>query len=328
MNLQKPITFLLKTLTLTVLLTTVMVVVSSAVVPMEFFTAEQESTSLLPLLIVCLTYALIINLVVTQTRWSGTPLILGLVIGFFGVQTVMGQIEALVFLTPLGERWGAGSIPALTMPLDFILSQFAVGAALAVIGVPASAALFGKLKRSDSQEQFRLLPEFNLGQWLWKLGAVIVLYEVLYFGFGYYVAWKNPAVAAFYGGTDPGSFLAQMQDVISVTPTLLPFQALRALFWAAFTLPAIAMLRRKKLMGAALVGFFISLPMNIPHIVPNPFMPAAVRQAHFIETASSNFIFGLMLFWLLHRSHRSLRDFFGGQPKEAGLPARAANTQE
>jgi hypothetical protein len=56
-------------------------------------------------------------------------------------------------------------------------------------------------------------------------------------------------------------------------------------------------------------------------------MPAAVRQAHFIETASSNFIFGMLLFWLLHRSHRSLQDLFGGHPKEAGHPAQSARAQ-
>ena len=316
MTLKKIFNFLLKTLALTVILSIVMIVVSTAVVPMDAFTAEQESTSLLPLLIVCLTYALVFTLVVTQTRWRGAPLVLGLMIGFYGVHTLLGQIEAVVFLTPLGERWGAGSIPMLTMPLDFILSQFVVGAALAVVGAPAAAALFGKFKRSDRQEQIRLLPDFTAGQWLWKLAAVILFYEMLYFGFGYYVAWRNPAVTAFYQGIDPGSFLAQMRNVITETPTLVPFQALRALLWAAFTLPAIAMLRRKGLWGALLTGLFISLPMNIPHIVPNPFMPAAVRQAHFIETASSNFIFGLLLFWLLHRSHRSLRELFGSQPKE------------
>jgi hypothetical protein len=324
MTLKNSLTFLLKTLALTVILTLVMIVVSTAVVPMDGFTAEQESTSLLPLLIVCLTYALVFILVVTQTRWRGSPLVFGLMIGFYGVQTLVGQIEAVVFLTSLGERWGAGSIPMLTMPLDFILSQFAVGAALAVVGAPAAAALFGKFKRSDQQEQIRLFPEFPAGQWLWKLGAVILLYEMLYFGFGYYVAWRNPAVTAFYQGTDPGSFLAQMRYVITETPTLVPFQALRALLWAAFTLPAIAMLRRKGLMGAVLTGLFISLPMNIPHIVPNPFMPAAVRQAHFIETASSNFIFGLLLFWLLHRSHRSLRELFGSQPEEPRVPGTAS----
>ena len=308
MKLQKIFNTLLKTAILTVILMLVMIAVSTAVVPMDAFDAEQESGSLLPLLIVCLTHALVFTLVVTQTSWRGAPLILGLTLSFYGVQTLVGQIEALVFLTPLGERYGAGAVPALTMPLDFITSQFILGGAVALIGALASSFLFGKLSRNDQQPALQLLPDFSSREWLWKLGSIIVLYELLYFGFGYFVAWKNPAVAAFYQGTDPGSFLAQIRNVIIKTPTLIPFQAFRALLWTAFSIPVVSMLRDKKLLGAVITGLFLSLPMNIPHIVPNPFMPAAVRQAHFIETASSNFIFGMLLFWLLHRSHQTESD--------------------
>lgn len=45
-------------------------------------------------------------------------------------------------------------------------------------------------------------------------------------------------------------------------------------------------------------------------LMPNPYMPEAVRMAHLIETASSNFIFGWIVVWLLHRHHSSLRDLF------------------
>jgi hypothetical protein len=214
-------------------------------------------------------------------------LIAGLTFAFYGVQTVVGQIEAVVFLTPLGERWGAGSIPVLTMPLNFILSQFMIGAALAIVGVPVAALLFGKAKRGGEGSAARVNPGITGLEWAWKLGAVIVLYELLYFGFGYYVAWKDPAVLAFYQGTDPGSFFAQMRNVATETPTLIPFQALRALLWAAFSLPVIRMLRHKPWLGALLTGLFVSLPMNVPHIVPNPYMPTAVRTAHFIETPHS-----------------------------------------
>ena len=34
--------------------------------------------------------------------------------------------------------------------------------------------------------------------------------------------------------------------------------------------------------------------------IPNPYMPADVRMVHFVETASSTFIFGVLLFWLRH----------------------------
>jgi hypothetical protein len=270
------------------------------------------------LFIVNLVNALILGLVIKQSRWRGWPLILGLTFAFYGVQTVVGQIEAVVFLTPLGERFGAGSIPMLTMPLPFILSQFAIGAATAVVGVPLAAVLLGKA-RGDQETPVRLNPGISAPQWLWKLGAVIVLYELLYFGFGYYVAWRDPAVLAFYQGADPGTFLAQMRNVATQTPTLIPFQAFRALLWAAFALPVIGMLRHKGWLGALLTGLLLSLPMNIPHIVPNPYMPAAVRVAHFIETVTSTFIFGLLLFWLLHRPHRSWRDLFGMRDDDASV---------
>jgi hypothetical protein len=58
--------------------------------------------------------------------------------------------------------------------------------------------------------------------------------------------------------------------------------------------------------------------MNVPHIVPNPYMPPAVRRVHFIETVSSTFIFGVLMFWLLHRSHRSLADLFGASDDVRG----------
>lgn len=252
-------------------------------------------------------------------------MILGLTLAYYGTQTVVGQIEAIVFLTPLGERWGAGSVPVLTMPLEFIVSQFFIGAALAIIGVPLAAFLFGKARGGPEKQSVKLNPGISAPQWLWKLGVIIVLYELLYFGFGYYVAWKNPAVLAFYQGSDPGSFFAQMQNVATNTPTLIPFQAFRALLWTAFTLPLIGILRHNSWLGALITGLFISLPMNIPHIVPNPYMPTAVRMAHFIETASSTFIFGMLLFWLLHRSHHSLADLLGISSREQNQQRPAIN---
>jgi hypothetical protein len=313
MSIKNTAGFILKTVAIAVAMLLVMVIMSTLTLPAEATeNAPQDGGNVMLLLfIVTAVDALILSLVVTQTRWRGLPLILGLTLAFYGVYTVVGQIEALVFLTPLGARFGAGSIPVLTMPLDFILSQFYIGAAMALVGAPLTVFLFGKAKRASDEPPVTLLPQMNGAQWLWKLGAIILLYVLLYFGFGYYVAWKSPAVLSFYQGTDPGSFLAQMRHVATQTPTLIPFQAFRALLWAAFALPVIRMLRHKPWLGALITGLFLSLPMNIPHIVPNLYMPSDVRLVHFIETASSNFIFGMLMFWLLRRAHRSLADLFG-----------------
>lgn len=39
--------------------------------------------------------------------------------------------------------------------------------------------------------------------------------------------------------------------------------------------------------------------MNAQLLFPNPYMPRAVSMAHMIETTSSNFIFGLVVGFLL-----------------------------
>jgi hypothetical protein len=71
------------------------------------------------------------------------------------------------------------------------------------------------------------------------------------------------------------------------------------------------MLSHRQWVGALITAVFLAFPMNIQHIIPNPFMPADVRLVHFIETASANFILGVFLFWLLHRDHQSFSDLFG-----------------
>jgi hypothetical protein len=213
------------------------------------------------------------------------------------VQTVIGQIEAIFFLTPLGEKWGAGSVPAMEMPLDFIISQFIVWGAVTLVGVPMAVLLFDNRKKA-AKSRIQWLPNMSSKDWLLRIGLVIIAYELLYFGFGYFVAWKHSAIQAFYQGTDPGNFIAQLVNVAKETPGLYGLQAFRSLLWLVIALPVISMLRHKNWSGALLTGLFVSLPMNIPHIIPNPYMPADVRAVHFTETVISTFIFGVLLFLL------------------------------
>ena len=322
MELKSTGKFVLKVLAVSTLMLIVTVLVSSvALTGMQEANTEQAGNTLLLLFLVTTVDSLIIVGVLKNSSWSGWALILGLIFSFFGVQTLVGQIEALVFLTPFGEIMGAGSVPVLTMPLDFILSQILIWGLVAVVGVVSAIFLFGKYNRSE-QGSISLNPGISVSEWALKLGVIIILYELFYFGFGYYVAWQNPAVQEFYQGTDPGSFFAQIRNVATNTPGLIPFQAFRALLWVGFALPVINMLRHKPWFGALLTGLFMSIPMNIPHIVPNPYMPADVRLVHFIETASSTFIFGILIFWLLYRSHGSIRDFF--KLKESFISSEAS----
>ncbi len=83
------------------------------------------------------------------------------------------------------------------------------------------------------------------------------------------------------------------------TPWLPLLQGLRALLWTLAALPVIRAFKGSALETGIAIGLAYALFMNSVHLMPNPLMPEAVRMTHFVETASSNFIFGLIVGWLL-----------------------------
>jgi hypothetical protein len=139
-----------------------------------------------------------------------------------------------------------------------------------VVAVPLAVVLFGKARGERESGRISLGQGMGAGQWVLKLGATILLYELLYSGFGYYVAWKNPAVLAFYQGTDPDGFVVQMRNVVSETPTVLGLQAFRALLWAACALPVVDMLEDKPWIGALATGLLLRIPANVSTSFPTP----------------------------------------------------------
>ena len=107
-----------------------------------------------------------------------------------------------------------------------------------------------------------------------------------------------------YKGPEMEGTLNHFRDSMSNTDTKQILKARSALnrfnsiLWLVIAFPVISMLSHKRWVGAILTGLFVSLPMNIPYIIPNPYMPADVRAVHFTETVISTFIFGVLLFWL------------------------------
>ena len=47
------------------------------------------------------------------------------------------------------------------------------------------------------------------------------------------------------------------------------------------------------------VALLFAVLMNSQLLIPNPLMPREVRMVHLQETASSNFLFGWLIVWLL-----------------------------
>jgi hypothetical protein len=254
-----------------------------------------DTGAVLPaLLVVSLLETVVLTTIILRSRWSGWKLVGAVFLAFYGLNTVVAQIESIVFL----QR---------QLPPGMIHGLFLMGAIVAGLFSPVAVLTLGKMRRGSTSQTENPRLAMRAGEWAWKLAAIAAAYVILYFAFGYFVAWKNPAVRTYYGGSDPGSFFAQMAWIGATTPWMFPLQAGRAMLWTAFTLPVIRMHRGR----AWEVGLTVALLFAVwssQLLLPNPYMPEAVARTHLVETALSNFIFGWVVGGLLSRHPLPPRD--------------------
>jgi len=203
---------------------------------------------------------------------------------------VMSQIETAFFVTSLPP----GMLPRLFLSGAIIAAIFAALAVL-ILGKAKSRAI-----RSDNDSNL----DMTGGQWLTRLSIIVIAYVVIYFTFGYYVAWQNPAVRSYYGGSDPGTFLVQVAGAVRDRPLLLPLQIVRALMWTALAVPVIRMMKGPWWEAGLAVSLLFSVVMCSQLLLPNPFMPEEVRMVHLLETSTSNFLFGWLLVFVLRGRRR------------------------
>lgn len=247
--------------------------------------SEAAAATALTLLAVCFLEATVLTYLILRSRWTGWRLAAAVFIVFYGVTTIMSQMESAVFLT----RLPPGMVPRLFLMGAMIAAPFSIAAVL----------ILGKWKSDDAGIQRSTRPDMPPSEWAWKLAVIALAYLVLYFTFGYFLAWRNPAVLEYYQGIDEGSFLTHMAADVRNKPWLIPFQIVRAICWVVLAMIVIRMLRRQWLETALVIGLLFAVVMNARLLLPNPYMPEPVRMAHLVETASSNFIFGLLIGWLL-----------------------------
>lgn len=252
---------------------------------------EKAADAVWRLVGVSLAESAVLAYLILRSRGTGWKLVGAVFLAFFGLNTAVSQLESLVYLV---HRLPPGTIPKL----------FAVGATTAGIFSPVAVAVLGKMRGTLVPPPFAPRLAMPWGEWVWRLAVIAGGYVLLYFTFGYYLAWANPAVREFYGWTHAGSFLAQIAHTWATAPWIFPFQGLRALLWTAFSLPMISMhpgRRREVTLATALLFSVWSLQL----LLPNPYMPEAVARAHLVETLVSNFLFGALVGWVLGRSPRS-----------------------
>ncbi|HKV35674.1 MAG TPA: hypothetical protein VJP89_15160 [Pyrinomonadaceae bacterium] len=243
-------------------------------------TPADASAALAALFAVSLINAAVWTYVILRSRWTGWKLIVTVLFVFFGVSTLMPQIETAYFIT----RLPPGLLPRL----------FLAGIIMALVFAPLAVLILGKARSEPNELREDWRQKMSTGEWISKLSLIVLTYLILYFTFGYFIAWKNPAVRAFYGGNDPSSFVSHIASLLRDEPALFLLQAVRALLWTAIAVPVIKMMRGAWWEAGLAVALLFAV-MTSQLLLPNPLMPAEVRMAHLIETATSNFLFG----WLV-----------------------------
>jgi hypothetical protein len=285
----------IRLLALTVLYFVCFAAVSAALLPAasEQPAQVQAGAALVALLAVSLLNTLVLGYVILRSRWAGWKLVLAIFFVFYGVMTVMPQIETAFFLT----RLPPGMLPRL----------FLSGAIIAALFSSLAVLILGKRRSNPTGSNRHPRLDMPVGEWVGKLLLIVIAYLVIYFTFGYFIAWKSAAVRAYYGGDDPGSFLAQMRSVVRDTPLLLPLQVVRAILWTAIAAPVIRMMKGQWWEAGLAVALLFAVTGS-QLLLPNPLMPQEVRMVHLLETATSNFLFGWLIVLILRGLRQSVTE--------------------
>lgn len=247
--------------------------------------------SLILTIMLCQVLALAIPIV--RSRWHGWHLTLAMFVIFFGTQTFMSQIESLIYL---GGK----------LPQGLVAGLFLMGLFVAAVFSPVAVLMLGRWRVATTSTKFDR-NELSLGRAGWRVWLAGLIFFCLYYLFGYYVAWQNPDLRAYYGGTDPGSFFAQMQSVASNTPWMLPLQYLRGILWVGLGLLIIYSMQGPRWQAGLACALLFSVPA-LYLLIPNPIMPDFPRVTHLVETLPYQFLFGWFLsFFLVKKRAVSLR---------------------
>jgi hypothetical protein len=223
--------------------------------------------------------------VVRTSRLFGFRLML-LVAGlFWGIKTFTSQIEAAYFMPNVQS----GMLPGL------LLMTVPVTLGVAVLGV----ALGGKLKRGQLAEQ----PAWQSPQlssketWTKVVLLACLVYPALFFAAGWFIAFSSEELRAFYGQPEGGTFWAHISALLVREPQLYLLESARGLLWVAFAIPLLRTTAGPRWVGGLHVVLWFAVLQNDVHWVPNPFMSPTIRLYHFIETASSNLVWGALVSW-------------------------------
>jgi hypothetical protein len=246
-------------------------------------------------LIVCVVNSLLVTVLIwTTRRYKGWMKWVSLIVFVFTIQFLLTQMETYFFSK------------SFTISNDQIVSILILGIVASFVTVGVGVLVFEKFDTTE-----RLTLEFELKNRKTfvpvTLLAGCLVYPLIYLVFGYYIAWQNENLRMFYSGTTQITPLFT-QSSQSFSNGIFFFQMLRGSIWLLVSAPIILMLQHLKIFQYLLVGLFCALLPGILLLIPNPYMPADIALSHFYETTTSNFLWGIVMTYVVNRhvAQRSL----------------------
>ncbi len=236
----------------------------------------------------CLCVGIVVSYLILRSSWHGFALVMALFFATYGISTVAAQADSLFFLSA-------------RLPQGMLRSLFLQGAIACALFAPLAVLILGRWGSPSlpiASPAPVLLTPASLG---WRISLLVAAFVFLYMFFGYYIAWQNPALRLYYGGTASSSFYDSLKSTWANRPFLFLFQVFRALLFVACVFPLVRMLRVARWERAAAIALFLSAWTTIL-LFPNPIMPMSVARSHFWETLSFSLAFGTLLGWLLGKS--------------------------
>jgi len=266
------------------LLATIIYIIVSAILPFsESFKAASRNSNtsvIIFLWIVNIWFTSTVFYIGKTAEWNKKWLLWSLIFVYLTVYSFMTQIETIFFknafeILSKSDAW-------LIMLSNII--------PLLVI-VPLTLKIVNK-KYPETNPKI----EIKLSTILTKVGILAVVYVVIYFLFGYFVAWQFADVREFYSGTTEKQTFISLMIGNFQNSNVVTFQFLRGILFSTFILPIVFMFKDKnKQLLISLVLVYLSTAIVL--IIPNFLFPATVRWAHFIEMMSSMTTFAVIT-WL------------------------------
>jgi len=239
---------------------------------------EETQAAPATLLLVSLLHAAVLSWPILRSRWTGWRLVAAIFLIFYGVTTLMVAIEA-VYLPE-------------ALPLDLVVRLLVNGAITAAVFSVLAVLIHGQMSGDEEPREANRRLVMPLTQWTWRLTLIGFSWVVLFILFGALV------FLPLAGRLAPAAL--EEYTNMEMPAWILLFQALRAVLWAALTLPVIRMMRGRRWEAGLAVALLFSVLMGANLLRPVG-LPIGLQVAHLVEVFGENLIFGWIVVWLLHR---------------------------